>query len=287
MVPSDMLDHMLDHAISFVLWSLVALIGLIRLVTETYPRPARRSRPAHQIAGAGLLLLGVIAASPHGPRTLKEIFLAAPHPNQRVLAQDQTISGIVFQAGSIVGVKPDGDLVSAELKRPHTIGGLVVIGHVEFPTSTLRGGTFLTLGTLTADQEMPNSGGVWCSSSRPFSTPVSIANPNECELARVLIRDGARIPAGSQIQYWSTGWIVDLGYGGGPASIEGLSVPAGWTVSLDLEPAISLSNLRVPSNPTPETQLWVEIHGVKLTGMIYFPEKGIVDGELWQDATIE
>lgn len=289
---SHVFDEMFDDVIYFAVWSLVALIGLIRLVTENYPRPPRPSRIAHQIAGGALLLLGLIAAAPYAPTIvgiLKVLLTPEPRARELVLAQDQTIAGIAFQSGSIVTVMPDGLLVSAELKRPHTIDGLTVTGHVEFWRVNAEGGTYeLSRATLAADQEIPNSAGAWCSTNQPISMDTNRRRLSECELARALKRDNVEIPAGSHIKYDTSYWVVDLPSGGKPVSIDGLSVPGGWTMEIWFDPAIHLSSLSPRIDPTPETQLWVEIHGIRLMGSIRFPERGsLVEGELWQDATIE
>ncbi|MGO9273268.1 MAG: hypothetical protein ACLQOO_24035 [Terriglobia bacterium] len=287
-LPSDFLEH----EIYFVLWSLVALIGLIRLMTETFPRPKRRIRPAHQIAGGGLLLLGVIAAIPHAPqalRTLDEFLKPEPPPKRLVLATDRTIDGIALRAGSIVAIRPDGDVESADLKSPHTIDGIVVNGHVDFKHQLSERGTWearLWSGTIVADQEIPDSGGIWCSPNRRLT----IDDPGfgNCEIARAVTRDGITIPAGSYMEFAPTHWTVTLPSSGAPVSIEGLRVPGGWKMRLGIDPHVTLSILEGPSDPAPEIQPWVEVHSLRLTGLIIFEEpEHDVQGELWEDATVE
>ena len=214
------------------------------------------------------------------------LLFGEPSAKQTVLTQDQTISGIAFLAGSTVGVVEDGILVSAELKRPHDIGGLVVIGHVVFWGHHMEGGNALVEATLAADQEIPDSGGMWCSPNRPIHMNVDPRSLRGCELARPLIRDGLKIPAGSNLQY-GPAWVIELP-AGEPALIDGISIPAGWNISvLSLDPT-DLSYLSLPFQPKPEAQLWVEIRGVRLTGTITFLEHGsVAQGELWEDTTID
>jgi hypothetical protein len=280
---------MFDNELYFVLWSLVALLGLVVLVTGIYHWPARANRSVQLTAGAILLSVGVVAASPFAAESMavfKVLLYGPPSAKQTVLTQDQTISGIPFLAGSTVGVVEDGILVSAELKRPHDIGGLVVIGHVVFWGHHMEGGNALIEATLAADQEIPDSGGMWCSPNRPIHMNVDPRSLRGCELARPLIRDGIRIPAGSNFQY-GPDWVVELP-AGEPALIDGISVPAGWNMSLvSLDPAV-LSYLSLSFGSKPEAQLWVEIRGVRLTGTIVFLEHGsIAQGELWEDTTID
>jgi hypothetical protein len=283
-LPSDMFDNELY----FLLWSFVALLGLVVLVTGIYRWPARANRYVQLTAGAILLSVGVLAASPFAAESMavfKVLLFGEPGAKQTVLTQDQTISGIAFLAGSTVGVVEDGILVTAELKRPHDIGGLVVIGHVVFWGHHMEGGDALVEATLAADQEIPDSGGMWCSPNRPIHMNVDPRSLRGCELARPLIRDGIRIPAGSDLEY-GPGWHVQLPTGE-PALIDGISVPAGWNMSLSLDPAV-LSDLSLPFQPKPEAQLWVEIRGVRLTGTIIFLEHGsVAQGELWEDTTID
>ena len=283
MFPSGIVDrHILDPEIYFVLWSLVALIGLIRLWT------ARPNRRAHKIIGAALLLLGVAAAIPMVPLVL--LFIRAvffpPQADRLVLAQDQTIDGIAFQSGSIVKVMPGGILISAELQRPHSIDGLAVTGHAEFWSAHSQEGpkqTTLTLGTLVADQEIPNSGGMWCTPNRPIRMNFNPSGLRACELARPLTRDFLSLPAGSNLEN-GPDWAVDLPSSGDPATINGLTVPPGWSMKIQIDPVVTIASL----NPTRETQSSVTIRGIPLTGHISFVEQGTkVAGELWQDATIE
>ncbi len=281
--------NMFDNELYFVLWSFVALLGLILLVTGIYHWPAQANGNVQRTAGAALLLVGVIAASPHAAEAMavfRVLLLGEPSAKQTVLTQDQTISGIKFLAGSTVGVVDDGILVSAELKRPHDIGGLAVIGHVVFWGHHMEGGKALVEATLAADQEIPDSGGMWCSPNRPIHMNVDPRSLRGCELARPLIRDGIRIPAGSNFQY-GPAWVIELP-AGQPALIDGISVPAGWHMSfLSLDPTV-LSYLSLPFEPKPEAQLWVEIRGVRLTGTITFLEHGsVAQGDLWEDTTID
>jgi hypothetical protein len=281
--------NMFDNELYFVLWSFVALLGLIVLVTGIYRWPARANRNVQRMAGAGLLLVGVIAAGPYAAEAmavLKVLVFGEPSAKQTVLTQDQTISGIQFLAGSTVGVVEDGILVSAELKRPHDIGGLVVIGHVVFWGHHMEGGEALVEATLAADQEVPDSGGMWCSPNRPIHMNVDPRSLRGCELARPLIRDGIRIPAGSDLEY-GPAWHVELP-AGEPALINGISVPAGWNISfISLDPT-DLSYLSLPFEPKPEAQFWVEIRGVRLTGTIIFLEHGsVAQGELWEDTKLD
>jgi hypothetical protein len=279
----------LEHEIYFLLWSFVALIGLIRLVTESFPRPKRRIRPAHQIAGGGLLLLGIIAAIPHAPRalrTLDEFMNPPPPPKKVVLATDRTIDGIAFQAGSIVSIRPDGDVESAELKSPHIIDGVAVNGHVDFKYESPGPDAHLWSATIVADQEIPNSGGLWCSPNRRLT--IDVPGFGMCEIARPVTRDGITIPAGSFIEYAPVNWTVTLANNAEPVWIEGLRVPGGWKMWLRMDPYVTILNLTGPENPAPETQLWVEVHGIRLTRLVMFDEpKADVEGELWEDATVE
>ena len=279
--------NMFDNELYFLLWSFAALLGLIVLVTGIYHWPARANRSVQLTAGAILLSVGAIAAIPFAAESMAVFrvrLFGVTSAKQTVLTQDQTISGIMFLAGSTVAVVEDGSLVSAELKRPHDIGGLVVIGHVVFWGHHMEGGKALVEATLAADQEIPDSGGMWCSPNRPIHMNVDPRSLRGCELARPLIRDGTRIPAGSNFQY-GPDWVVELP-AGEPALIDGLSVPAGWNIRLSLDPTV-LSYLSVPFDPKPEAQLWVEIRGVRLTGTIIFLEHGsVAQGELWEDTTI-
>jgi hypothetical protein len=279
---------MFDNELYFVLWSLVALLGLIVLVTGIYHWPAQANRNVQLTAGAIILSVGVIAASPYTAESmgvLRMLLFGEPGATQTVLTHDQTISGIAFLAGSTVGVVEDGILVSADLKRPHNIGGLVVIGHVVFWGHHMEGGKALVEATLAADQEIPDSGGMWCSPNRPIHMNIDPRSLRGCELARPLIRDGIRIPAGSNFQAGPP-WNVELP-AGELALIDGISVPAGWNMVLSLDPTV-LSSLSVPFQPKPEAQLWVEIRGVRLTGSITILEhESVAQGELWEDTTIE
>ena len=188
---------MFDSELYFLLWSFVALLGLIVLVTGIYHWPARANKNVQVTAGAILLLVGVITAGPFAAESMavfRVLLFGEPSAKQTVLTQDQTISGIAFLAGSTVGVVEDGILVSAELKRPHNIGGLVVIGHVVFWGHHMEGKA-LVEATLAADQEIPDSAGMWCSPNRPIHMNVDPRSLRGGELARPLIRDGIRIPA--------------------------------------------------------------------------------------------
>jgi hypothetical protein len=277
--------NMFDNELYFLLWSFVALIGLILLITGLYHWPAFANRSVQLIAGACLLLGGVIGALPYAPESIeviKLLLVGEPRPLQRGLAQDQTIGGIRFLAGSTVGVVEDGILVSAELNRPHNIGGLVVIGHVVFWGHHLEGPDALVEATLAADQEIPNSGGIWCSPNQPIHMNVDPHTLRGCELSRPFIRDRIKIPAGSNFQ-GGPNFTIELPKGE-PASINGMSVPGGWSMRLSLDPAV-LDSIGAPFNGTPETQ-FVEIRGVRLTGNIFFRDQNVVDGELWQDTTI-
>jgi hypothetical protein len=281
-------SNMFDTELYFVLWSFVALLGLIALVTGIYHWPARSNRNVQLTAGAILFLVGVIAAGPFAGESMavfRVLLFGEPGAKQTVLTQDQTISGIAFLAGSTVGVVEDGVLVSADLKRPQDIGGLMVIGHVVFWGHHMEGGKALIEATLAADQEIPDSGGMWCSPNRPIHMNVDPHSLRGCELARPLIRDGVSIPAGSNLQY-GPDWVVELP-AGEPALINGILVPAGWNMRLSLDPTV-LSYLSTPFDPKPGAQLWMEIRGVRLTGNIIFMEHGsVVQGELWEDTTID
>ena len=144
-----------------MLWSLLALIGLVLLLVETFAHPERPHRPVYQMVEAGVVLLGIIAASPHVARafeTFQELLAPAPE-------------AITFKAGSTVAVMPNGALDSAELKTPHLIDGLNMIGKVKLRTSGTDAGKEVTRvweGTLVAEQEMPNLPGLWCSPKRPI-----------------------------------------------------------------------------------------------------------------------
>lgn len=282
MFPSDLLAHMFDDEFAFLLWTLLALTGLI-FVTAS-------KRRVYRTVGASLLFIGIVGAIPHTERTLrtlKELFTPAPRANPLVLAQDQTIDGIAFHAGSTVSVMPNGVLLSAELKSPHAIDGLAVTGHVEF-WHVNEGQNRLTLGTLAVDQEVPNSEGAWCSAGQPIRMDVTTRSLSRCRLAHPLTAYPIAIPAGADIGYRARSLIVDLAEVGAPSSMDGLLIPAGWHVIIQLEPPVAITGPRAPMDPQPPNQLWLEIHGVPLTGSIAFPENGAkVEGELWQDAMVE
>lgn len=277
-----------DNELYFVLWGFVALLGLIVLVTGIYHWPAQANRFVQLTAGAIILSVGIIGAGPYTVESmaiLRLLLLGEPGPSQTILTHDQTIGGVAFLAGSRVGVVEDDILVSADLKRPHDIGGLTVIGHVVFWGHHMEGGKALVEATLAADQEVPDSGGMWCSPNRPIHMNVDPRSVRGCELARPLIRDGVRIPAGSNFEAGPP-WNVELP-AGEPALIDDISVPAGWNMTLSLDPTV-LSSLSLPFQPRPEAQLWVKIRGVRLTGGVTFLEHGSVAlGELWEDTTID
>lgn len=282
----------LEHEIYFVLWSAVALIGLFRLITETFSRPRRRSRRAHQIAGGGLLVVGVLAASPYAPETFymfDELFHPAPPPRELVLATDRTIDGIAFKAGSTVAITADGDLDTAGLKIPHMIDGVTVNGHVRFKHLVSIRGTreaHLWSGTIVADQEIPGSGGLWCSPKRVLT--MDEPSFGKCDLARAVTRDGVTIPAGSYMEYTPTSWTVVLPGNAAPVSIKGVRIPGGWKMEVGIYPYVTLSTLEGPSDPAPEIQPWVEVEGLRLTRFIMFREpQHEVQGELWEDAVVE
>ncbi len=283
-LPSDFLQH----EVSFALWSVVVLIGLAVFLFATFRLRGRPARHTIRIAGIGLMILGAIAAAPHTPKalhTLGELLTPEPSAKETVLAQDQTVDGVALKAGSVAGVMPDGRLATADLKSPAQIDGFIVIGHVEFFRVNEEGreATRLYRATLASDQEIPASPGMWCSPKRVFQIDRELSNGSlmECELARSVTRNGITIPAESFIQCQPSYWRVELPAKGDPMSIEGISVPAGWNVMINVEPATTLESFY----PGIGSQPWVEVGGVRFTGLVHFDAKS-VSGALWQDATI-
>jgi hypothetical protein len=284
----------LDDEIYFTLWALVAFIGFIRLLTESFLRGSRPRRIVHQMAGGLLLFAGIVFAIPHAPKGMRfyrELLTPAPIAERTVLAQDQIIDGIAFQAGSAVAVMPDGKLSSAELQRPHLIDGLSVIGHATFFRVSVGGGaerTRLYEGTLAADQEIPNSGGVWCSPKRPvrLNLEFETGGLTWCEVARMVTIDGVNVPPGSFLTCTFGSWDVELPVGD-PVLVDGVSVPGGWNFSVLKGPPSRISSLYIRSD-TPNARRWVELHGVRLTGFINFTlDSAMASGDLLEDTTID
>jgi len=276
-------NHSFDAPVYFVIWGLVAIVGIVFLV---FPKGRKL-----KVAGGCVLVVGLIGALPYAWVTLmllKAILILERPPEKRVLTQAETVDGIAFEAGTTVEVvMPEGRLISAELTRPQTIDGLVVIGHISF----WRGGgsdpTRFSSATLASAQEIPGSGGMWCSPNQPIQINI---NPLQfdCELARAVIRDGIGIPAGSYIRIYAGRWHVELREAGEGALIAGLTVPAGWRIDLEVAPSFIIDSFTPPIPAGPETQLWVKIDGFKLTGSIIFLEQGVfVMGNLWEDAVVE
>lgn len=286
-----MFDALFSEVLYFVLGSILAIAGLIRFLTATFPRRARPRRSTYRILGATLLAVGLAIAVPFAPtvfQTLNVLTTPTPRATGRVLAQNETVGGIRFQAGSTVFTMSDGLLVSADLTTPHTIDGLTVTGHVEF-WRVSPGKHVISRATLVADQEIPNSAGAWCSSSQPIEMDIEKFYLKECQLARPLTRDTATVPARVDIQYSDRSWSIDSPAGNPPSYVAGIRIPSGWTSFIVFDPGARLTSLSPKRDPPPGTQLWVEIRGIQLTGFIRFhgdPEH-LVEGTLWEDALID
>jgi hypothetical protein len=96
LIPKDILFREID----FVLWMLVALIGLGLFGTAT-PSHGGSGHPASQVLGFGLLAAGPGASIPHARKSL-EFFPDLIAPTLRriiaILTQDRTLGGIPFNA---------------------------------------------------------------------------------------------------------------------------------------------------------------------------------------------
>jgi hypothetical protein len=142
--------------------------------------------------------------------------------------------------------------------------------------------------TLASDQEIPGSPGMWCSPKRVFQVDPEVGSGvlMECELARSVTRDGITIPAGSFIQCQPRSWKIELAAKADPITIEGIVIPGGWNVALNLDPSAKLSSMYFALQEGSQGQSWVEVGGVRLSGLILFRNKSVA-GTLREDASIQ